>query len=96
MHDETPVAAFTTRQEAIETAISLALIFLLAAWCFKILSPFLSVVLWGAIIAIALHKPFGKLAGLVGGRPKLFVDTRIRWPDDRKSRSRHPRSTTSA
>jgi predicted PurR-regulated permease PerM len=58
---------------AIEIAIRLGLIFLILAWCLKILTPFISIVVWGAIIAVALHKPFLMLVGKLGGNRKLAV-----------------------
>lgn len=58
---------------AIEISIRLGLIFLILAWCFKILTPFISLIAWGAIIAVALYKPFIKLVDKLGGRKKLAV-----------------------
>jgi predicted PurR-regulated permease PerM len=37
----------------------------------KIISPFLMPVLWGILIAVALHSPFEKMKGALGGRGKL-------------------------
>lgn len=59
--------------QAIEIAIRLGLIFLIIAWCLQILSPFVSIVAWGAIIAVAIYKPFLKLVEKLGGRKKLAV-----------------------
>jgi len=58
---------------AIEIAIRLGLIFLILAWCLQILTPFISIIVWGAIIAVALHVPFLKLVEKLGGRRKLAV-----------------------
>ena len=58
---------------AIEIAIRLTLIFLILAWCLKILTPFISLVAWGGIIAVALYKPFLGLTDKLGGRRKLAV-----------------------
>ena len=63
----------TPTDQAVEIAIRLGLIFLILAWCFKILTPFISVVAWGAIIAIAIYSPFLKLAEKLGGKKKLAV-----------------------
>ena len=60
---------FTDR--AIETSIRLALIALLAAWCFDIVRPFLVPSVWGLIIAIALHPAYRRLAHALGGRSTL-------------------------
>ncbi len=58
---------------AIEIAIRLGLIFLILAWCLQILTPFISLVAWGAIIAVALYKPFLKLVEKLGGKKKLAM-----------------------
>ena len=38
---------------AVETAIRLGVIYLMAIWVFAIIRPFLSPVLWGIILAVA-------------------------------------------
>ncbi len=53
---------------SIEIAIRLAVVGLLAVWCFQIFRPFLLPMIWGIIIAVALAKPFGRLVKLTGGR----------------------------
>jgi predicted PurR-regulated permease PerM len=58
---------------AVEIAISLTLIALLAGWCLRILSPFISVTIWGAVLAVALYKPFLMLRSAVGGSQKLAL-----------------------
>ncbi len=58
---------------AIEIAIRLGVIFLIMAWCLQILTPFIGLVAWGAIIAIAIYKPFLKLVEKLGGRKKLAL-----------------------
>jgi len=58
---------------AIEIAIRLGIIFLILAWCLQILTPFIGLVAWGAIIAVAIYKPFLKLVDKLGGRKKLAV-----------------------
>jgi predicted PurR-regulated permease PerM len=59
--------------QAIEIAIRLGLIFLILAWCLQILTPFISLVAWGAIIAVAIYTPFLKLVDKLGGKKKLAV-----------------------
>ena len=56
-----------------EIAISLGLIFVIIAWCLKILTPFLSLIIWGAVLAIAIYTPFLKLKSAVGDRKGLAV-----------------------
>jgi predicted PurR-regulated permease PerM len=59
--------------QAIEIAIRLGVIFLILAWCLQILTPFISLIAWGAIIAIAIYKPFIKLVAKLGGRKRLAI-----------------------
>ncbi len=42
--------------QAIEISIRLGLLILLAVWCLEILRPFVSVVAWAAIFAIAASR----------------------------------------
>jgi predicted PurR-regulated permease PerM len=58
---------------AVEIAINLLLIFIILAWCLQILSPFISLIVWAGVIAIAMYKPFLKLQSLLGGKKKLAV-----------------------
>ena len=58
---------------AIEIAIRLGIIILILSWCLLILSPFISMIAWGAIIAVAIYKPYLKLVDKLGGRKKLAV-----------------------
>ena len=55
----------------VETTVTLAVIAVIAFWCARILSPFLSITLWGAIIAISIHTPYQALVRRLGGRRKL-------------------------
>jgi predicted PurR-regulated permease PerM len=57
--------------QAIEISIRLGLIFLIVGWCLMILMPFVSVIVWGAIIAIAVYAPFLLLTEKMGGQKKL-------------------------
>lgn len=47
-------------QNTIEAAIRLGLLLLLAAWCFRIVYPFIEPVMWGVIIAVAIYPVFVK------------------------------------
>lgn len=57
--------------QAIDIALKLAVLVLLAAWCFQILSPFLNPVLWGIIIAVALDPVYAWLLKITKGKVKL-------------------------
>jgi predicted PurR-regulated permease PerM len=71
MSTNTSPAGVSQKQQAIETAISLLLVIGILAWCMQIISPFISITLWAAIIAIATQTPFNKLTSMLGGRKKL-------------------------
>jgi predicted PurR-regulated permease PerM len=58
---------------AIEIAVYLLLILAIATWCLQIVSPFISFIIWGAVIAVAVYNPFLKLRSVLGGRNKLAV-----------------------
>ena len=56
---------------AIEVSIHVGLMVLLTAACLMILLPFLPLVAWGIIIAIAVFPAYRRLRNLVGGRGNL-------------------------
>jgi predicted PurR-regulated permease PerM len=56
---------------AVEVSINVGLVFVLAAVCFLILRPFLPLLTWGIIIAVACHPVFRKLQRLSGIRQSL-------------------------
>jgi len=58
-------------RRATEAAIRIGLVFLLVLWCFNIIKPFILLVLWGAIMAVAVYPLFEKLQSMLGGRQKL-------------------------
>ncbi len=60
--------AFVRRSLA--AAIQIGLLFLLASWCLKIISPFLGLVAWAAIIAVAIYPLHMGLSAKMGGREK--------------------------
>ena len=59
--------------KVIDLAIRLLVLGLLSAWCFVLLRPFIDIVLWAAILAIALFPIFLWLKARLGGRAKLAV-----------------------
>lgn len=72
MTDETSVPLSRRPiHQAVEAAIRIGLVFLLAAWCFLIVEPFIIPILWGMIIAIASHPFYSWLRDKLGGRRKL-------------------------
>ena len=60
-------------KKAIEIAVTLGLIFLVLAWGFMILKPFIPLIIWGGIIAVACYTPVLKLQGSLGGSKKRAV-----------------------
>jgi predicted PurR-regulated permease PerM len=59
------------KRRALEISIHVGLVALLAAACLAILGPFLPLITWGVIIAIALYPAYRKLLSSVGNREKL-------------------------
>lgn len=58
-------------KNAIEAAIRIGILVLLAGWCFKIVEPFVIAIIWGIIIAVAIYPLFRKLQHALGDRRKL-------------------------
>jgi predicted PurR-regulated permease PerM len=56
---------------ALEAAVRIGLVFLLLAWCFEIVRPFITPIVWGAIIAVAAYPGYRWLQASLGGRRKL-------------------------
>jgi predicted PurR-regulated permease PerM len=57
-------------EKAIDIAIRIGILALLIAWCFQILRPFITLVVWGAIIAISFYPVCMKFSALLGNRIK--------------------------
>ena len=56
----------TQHSPAIEAAIQIGLIALLALWCFKIAAPFISPIMWAGIIAIGVYPLYSWLKAKTG------------------------------
>ena len=61
--------AFVKR--ATEATIQIGLVVLLAYWCFHIFKPFFDTIVWGIIIAVAIHPLYRRLKSAIGGRDRL-------------------------
>jgi len=59
-----------TVQAAIDITIKIGILLLLLAWCFQIISPFISIVFWALIISVTLYPLFRKLSNKMKGRKK--------------------------
>jgi len=51
--------------------VQIIAVLLLLYWCFTILSPFLSIIIWGLIISVALYPTHVSLSARLGGHEKL-------------------------
>ncbi len=73
--NETAPTADTERylQIATDITVRLGLLFLIAALCFRILAPFLEILVWAFIIAIAMDRFFERTCAAFGGRRKLVA-----------------------
>jgi predicted PurR-regulated permease PerM len=56
---------------ALEAAIRIGLVALLLYWCFKIGEPFIETIVWGIIMAVAIHPGYVRLKSALGGRSRL-------------------------
>ncbi len=54
-----------------DTTIRLFILILIVAWCLAIMYPFMSIILWSLILALAMYPLHSMLAKKMGGRPKL-------------------------
>ena len=54
-----------------ESTIRIGILFILVAWCFKILEPFIGIIMWGIIIAVTFYPLHQRLRSRLGGRNKL-------------------------
>ncbi len=63
----------TVLKLSFEVAISLLLVFFIIAWSIQIVSPFIGLMLWGAVIAISLHGVFCGLRDRLGGKLAAIV-----------------------
>jgi len=56
---------------ALEVTLRVGFVLLLIAWCFWIIRPFIAVVVWGIIIAVAVYPMHCRLLSAIGNRRKL-------------------------
>ena len=73
---ETPTEARQARQartseEVIHIAIRLTLLAGLIYWSFVLLSPFIPILLWSVVLAVALYPAYEWLTAHLGGRPRI-------------------------
>jgi predicted PurR-regulated permease PerM len=58
-------------EEVIQLAIRLGLLAGLIYWCFVLVRPFIPILAWGVVLAVALYPVFAWLSDHLGGRPKF-------------------------
>src|SRR5436190_19583547 len=58
-------------RKLLDVFIRAALVFVLAALCYRIFSPFLSLMVWALILAVTLYPAHRKLARRLGGKQGL-------------------------
>jgi len=58
-------------RNALEATIRIGILMVLALWCFDIVKPFVTIILWGVIIAIAVSPTYEKLVTKLGDRRGL-------------------------
>jgi predicted PurR-regulated permease PerM len=54
--------------ELVETALRLALVAILVVWCYRIIAPFLNLLIWAVVLAIACRPLHTRLTVALGGR----------------------------
>ena len=54
-----------------DITIRLFILLLIVAWCLMIMYPFVSIILWSLILALAMYPLHSMLAKKMGGKPKL-------------------------
>jgi len=58
-------------EEVIQIAIRLALLAALIYWCFVLVRPFIPILAWSVVLAVALYPLYAWLSDHIGHRPKL-------------------------
>lgn len=62
-------------EDVIHLAIRLALLAFLIYWAFVLVRPFIPILAWSVVLAVALYPVYSGLAKILGGRPKLAAFT---------------------
>jgi predicted PurR-regulated permease PerM len=56
---------------SLEATIRIGLLIIITVWCFKIVEPFITPIIWGIIIAIAAYPLYSRMRTALGERHKL-------------------------
>ncbi|MBR0829913.1 AI-2E family transporter [Bradyrhizobium manausense] len=65
-----PLRPSASAEDIIQLVIRLGLLALLITWTFVIIRPFVPILAWSGVLAVAFYPAFSWLAKLLGGRPK--------------------------
>jgi predicted PurR-regulated permease PerM len=60
-----------TNDSVYDITIRLFILILIIGWCLMLMAPFVSIILWSIILALAIYPLHGRLTKKMGGRPKL-------------------------
>jgi predicted PurR-regulated permease PerM len=74
MHLKMPLRVFRegrSSEEVIQLAVRLGLLAALIYWCFVLVRPFILILAWGAVLAVALYPLYTWLSDHLGHRPRL-------------------------
>ncbi|TVQ32445.1 MAG: AI-2E family transporter [Geminicoccaceae bacterium] len=66
-----PVQAAAASRHTVDLSIRLVVLALVIFWCGAIVWPFVEILLWALILAVAVHQPFAWLSARLGERPVL-------------------------
>jgi len=66
-----PVNDVNLQRNLMTTFIQIAAVVILISYCLDIVGPFVSLIIWGLVLAVAIHPLFLKLAAALGGKEKL-------------------------
>ena len=61
----------STNNSVYDTTIRLFILILIVGWCLAIMYPFVTIMLWSLILAMAMHPLHRTMSAKLGGRPKL-------------------------
>jgi predicted PurR-regulated permease PerM len=58
-------------EKIVDIVIRLGVLYMIISWCFDILKPFFTILIWGSLIAIAVYPLYNLIVKLFGGRKIL-------------------------
>ncbi|MCH8335738.1 MAG: AI-2E family transporter [Proteobacteria bacterium] len=70
-NSDTVAADRNFQKNAMASFVQIGALLVLIVWCFQIIAPFISVILWGMLIAVALYPVHSLLTAKFGGRARL-------------------------